>query len=708
MARKLDYIIIDLLESSARNLKAHPLNLGGIAGVGGGVGGPPGGFIGWLPQTRVAYDEDELATLATSVSGSLLDNLNHIRYRLELIEAGSGVLVVDEYDGSPSVSPTDRISFSGATVTDLGGGRALITINASGGSGTPLTVEELDGSPSVTNVDKIIFSGATVIDQGSGDVLVSISGHSLTIENVSKTVSKLNPHYLEFSDNDFVLTDLGDGVLVNTGLIVMESDGSPSVNYVHKIIFSGATVSNPSSGEALVTFSGGFPVPFALPNDITPPPLTTGQDNYNPAGLSTADVLRISPQDTADFIYGIAGGTDGRILYIHNIGPGALELANEAPSSNPQNRLSFGNGTMGTDVHIPSGAATIVQYDSTSQRWRGLANVANSLQGASVGLGITEVLQDGDVLFWDAGIPAFVPTTLSGAYLKLDTSNDPLTGQLRIVSTTPGAGGIYTEAYGDSYAADFEGFTTNDNVPSNTVFLYRETNGTGNITGAMIEGWQYDTGAGVISGPWIMFKHEGTETFQVTRSGSVNIPTGQTYNINNSPHTHDSSTIVNRTRYIPVPSVWDASAGSTVPVTDAHGSLNQEPHFHLPNAVTTIIKSSFSLPLPSDYVSGTTNIVYFWSSSVGDGGAVRWQTIIREIGSTSGGETTHTQLLVDTSSSVCNTANEVRSRTIALTTNPTAGKMLSFNIIRLGGDANDTNTGDVSLWGVRLEYPSDM
>src|SRR6185369_229595 len=125
MARKFDYAILDLVESTVSNIKAKPMNLGAVGGGGGGVGGPPGGYIGWLPQSRVAYDQDELATLSTNPSGlnppsgwSLLDNLNHIRARLRSVET-SGILTVDDWDGSPTVNPTNHITFSGATVTQL-------------------------------------------------------------------------------------------------------------------------------------------------------------------------------------------------------------------------------------------------------------------------------------------------------------------------------------------------------------------------------------------------------------------------------------------------------------------------------------------------------------------------------------------------------------------------------------------------------------
>ena len=58
--------------------------LGGSSGSAGGSGGPPGGFVGKLIQSQVTYDttEAETATGATS----LVDNLNHIRYRINVME----------------------------------------------------------------------------------------------------------------------------------------------------------------------------------------------------------------------------------------------------------------------------------------------------------------------------------------------------------------------------------------------------------------------------------------------------------------------------------------------------------------------------------------------------------------------------------------------------------------------------------------------
>ena len=90
--------------------------LGGTAGENGGAGGPPGGFIGQLAQRYVAYDTTEAATL--SGESSLVDNLNHIRYRVQQLETGSGGgghIIQD--DGFP-FPQRSNLNFVGATLLD--------------------------------------------------------------------------------------------------------------------------------------------------------------------------------------------------------------------------------------------------------------------------------------------------------------------------------------------------------------------------------------------------------------------------------------------------------------------------------------------------------------------------------------------------------------------------------------------------------------
>lgn len=79
----------DYFERWKNYIRVLPLNLGGVSSTDGGSGGPPGGFIGFLPQTRVAFDSTEEESNFIPASATLLDNLNRIRYRLGNLEGGT-------------------------------------------------------------------------------------------------------------------------------------------------------------------------------------------------------------------------------------------------------------------------------------------------------------------------------------------------------------------------------------------------------------------------------------------------------------------------------------------------------------------------------------------------------------------------------------------------------------------------------------------
>ena len=99
----LELVLFDYLNEMKRAGKNTILNLGGASGAGGGIGGGTVGYNGKLPQTRVAYDETEAEDNSITVSGgTLVDNLNHIRYRINVLEAQ--IIVSAAPPGSPSVN----------------------------------------------------------------------------------------------------------------------------------------------------------------------------------------------------------------------------------------------------------------------------------------------------------------------------------------------------------------------------------------------------------------------------------------------------------------------------------------------------------------------------------------------------------------------------------------------------------------------------
>jgi len=79
---------------------------------------------------------------------------------------------------------------------------------------------------------------------------------------------------------------------------------------------------------------------FALTGDISPSQITSNQNDYSPTGLSTASTLRLTT-DASRNITGLAGGADGRIIIIHNVGTNAIVLVDESSLSTDANRFAL-------------------------------------------------------------------------------------------------------------------------------------------------------------------------------------------------------------------------------------------------------------------------------------------------------------------------------------------------------------------------------
>ena len=108
---------------------------------------------------------------------------------------------------------------------------------------------------------------------------------------------------------------------------------------------------------------------LAFTGDLTPAQITAAQNDYDPANLATASVLRLDLNQTWK-VTGLAGGADGRILVLYNISAGIdadLILVAESASSTAANRFAFGN-----DKIIEPGSSMTLIYDSTASRWRAI------------------------------------------------------------------------------------------------------------------------------------------------------------------------------------------------------------------------------------------------------------------------------------------------------------------------------------------------
>jgi hypothetical protein len=161
--------LLGLFNNMYRLIRVQPLVLGGYTGWSGGQGGPPGGYVGYLPQTRVAYDTDEFATLLTTGSGTLLDNLNHIRARLGVIEASGDYGITVQENNVEIAEGIHVVSFDNYfEVNSVSADKVSISLLASGVRSdtwySGVFAEDLSGQ--VTGAETH-FTVANVIDDNS-------------------------------------------------------------------------------------------------------------------------------------------------------------------------------------------------------------------------------------------------------------------------------------------------------------------------------------------------------------------------------------------------------------------------------------------------------------------------------------------------------------------------------------------------------------
>lgn len=108
-----------------------------------------------------------------------------------------------------------------------------------------------------------------------------------------------------------------------------------------------------------------LPQTVAIQGDITPSTLSAGDNNdYNPTDLGISTVLRLTGNANASNITGIAGGADGRILVLQNVGTPRIRLIDQSASSTAANRFAFG-----INVELDPGQTIVIIYDSTQSRW---------------------------------------------------------------------------------------------------------------------------------------------------------------------------------------------------------------------------------------------------------------------------------------------------------------------------------------------------
>ena len=103
---------------------------------------------------------------------------------------------------------------------------------------------------------------------------------------------------------------------------------------------------------------------FKLSGIISPAAISTPTHNWAPTGFADASLIRLNAAATST-ITGLAGGTAGRMVFIHNVSGFEITFEAESVSSTAANRFAVTN-----DITIQDNEVALVQYDGTESRWR--------------------------------------------------------------------------------------------------------------------------------------------------------------------------------------------------------------------------------------------------------------------------------------------------------------------------------------------------
>ena len=218
-------------------------------------------------------------------------------------------------------------------------------------------------------------SGGIQTSAFTGDVTKSAGGTSTTIADNVVTYAKIQ----DVSASSRVLARITSGAgdveeatgTQITGLLDVASAGTAGIVNADTQTFGGDKTFN---DNVIMVES------FALTGDLSPSQITVNQNNYDPSGLAAASSLRLT-SDASRNITGLAGGADGRIIIMHNVGSNDIVFKDEDAGSTAANRFQFT-----ADLTLKANQGCVLQYDSTDSRWR---LVSHCMVGSTAGGDLT-------------------------------------------------------------------------------------------------------------------------------------------------------------------------------------------------------------------------------------------------------------------------------------------------------------------------------
>ncbi|HEV7880218.1 DUF2793 domain-containing protein [Bradyrhizobium sp.] len=312
---------------------------------------------------------------------------------LRILDAAIQVAVLDLTRTSPPPSPAEgerHVVAAGATGAWAGHGNAIATWQ----DGAWAFLVPKSGWCIWSAADDVMF----VFD---GTHWRDLRDLPVTLDNavhVGINTTASSPNLLSVKSNAALLSAIAvtDGGSGDARLQISKESAAKTASVVFSDAFSGRAefglagsdafkLKVSANGSAWVeAFSvdqgtGNLALPrgLALAGVISPPQITANQNDYNPAGAAAATVLQLS-SDALRTVSGLAGGAEGRVVNLVNIGSQPILLSDESTSSSAANRFA-----LGANLTLAAKQAAMLRYDGSATRWRLIAGATGLLVAAN-------------------------------------------------------------------------------------------------------------------------------------------------------------------------------------------------------------------------------------------------------------------------------------------------------------------------------------
>jgi hypothetical protein len=165
--------------------------------------------------------------------------------------------------------------------------------------------------------------------------------------------------------------DEAKGFLV-AELTLLQAQLAPLFDFAHGLQSpTPATSILVTDGTGTASLQSALPCPLAFQTTarISPAPITSSTNNYNPPGWAAAALVRITATGAVNLTGATAVLNTGLKLLV-NIGSNTITLTNADTNSNAANRWRCAGGS---SVSLTAGRSVWIWYDLTSAVWQVVA-----------------------------------------------------------------------------------------------------------------------------------------------------------------------------------------------------------------------------------------------------------------------------------------------------------------------------------------------